>query len=56
MYALIKFEGACGWLIHKIGETKPEKLNIGMKVGAVFKPPLERKASINDIKYFKPTE
>jgi len=27
-----------------------------MKVEAVFKPPDERKASINDIAYFKPVE
>jgi len=27
-----------------------------MKVEAVFKPPHERKASINDIKYFRPVE
>lgn len=56
IYALVKFEGAYGGLIHKIGETKPEKVKIGMKVEAVFKPSLDRKASINDIKYFKPTE
>jgi uncharacterized OB-fold protein len=56
IYALIKFEGACGGLIHKIGETTPEKVKIGMKVEAVFKPSFERKASINDIKHFKPAE
>jgi uncharacterized OB-fold protein len=54
IYALIKFEGAHGGLIHKIGET--DKVCIGMKVEAVFKPPSERKASINDIAYFKPAE
>ncbi|NIO38418.1 nucleic acid-binding protein [Candidatus Bathyarchaeota archaeon] len=56
IYALIKFPGTCGGLIHKIGETKPEKMRIGMRVEAVFKPLEERKASINDIKYFKPTK
>ncbi|MGC9346324.1 MAG: Zn-ribbon domain-containing OB-fold protein, partial [Candidatus Bathyarchaeales archaeon] len=56
IFALIKFEGACGGLIHKIEETKPEKIKIGMKVEAVFKPSFERKASINDIAYFKPAE
>jgi len=56
IYALIKFEKTCGGLIHKIGEAKPEKVKIGMKVEAVFKPSYERKASINDIEYFKPTE
>ena len=56
IYALIKFKKACGGLIHKVGETTPEKMKIGMKVEAVFKPPLERKASINDIEYFRPAE
>lgn len=54
IYALIKFEGAHGGLIHKIGET--DRVCIGMKVEAVLKPQSERKASINDIEYFKPTE
>jgi len=54
IYALIKFEGVHGGLIHRIGET--DKVYIGMKVEAVFKPPNERKASINDIAYFKPIE
>lgn len=56
IYALIKFEGACGGLIHKIGDTNPDKVKIGMKVEAVFKPSHERKASINDIEHFKPAE
>ncbi|MGD8565326.1 MAG: Zn-ribbon domain-containing OB-fold protein [Candidatus Bathyarchaeota archaeon] len=56
IYAFIKFAGTCGGLIHKIGESEPEKIKINMKVEAVFKPSLERKASITDIKYFKPTK
>lgn len=54
IYALIKFKGTCGGLIHKIGETEPNKVRIGMEVEAVYKPSFEREASINDIKYFKP--
>ncbi len=54
IYALIKFEGAHGGIIHKIGET--DKVSIGMKVEAVFKPKQERKASITDIDYFKPAK
>jgi len=54
IYALVKFEGAHGGIIHKIGET--DNVCIGMKVEAVLKPPRERKASINDIKYFKPAK
>jgi len=53
-YALIRFEGVHGGLIHKIGET--DKVSIGMKVEAVLKPPRQRKASINDIAYFKPAK
>ncbi|RLI17712.1 nucleic acid-binding protein [Candidatus Bathyarchaeota archaeon] len=51
IYALIKFEGAHGGIIHKIGET--DTVFIGMKVEAVLKPFEERKASINDIAYFR---
>jgi len=54
IYALIKFERAHGGIIHKIGET--DTVSIGMKVEAVFKLPKDRKASINDIKYFKPAK
>jgi uncharacterized OB-fold protein len=54
IYALIKFDGTQGGLIHRISET--DKVYIGMKVEAVLKPPSERKASINDIAYFKPVE
>ncbi len=54
IYALIRFEGTQGGLIHKIGETN--KAYIGMKVEALLKPPNERKASINDIAYFKQAE
>jgi hypothetical protein len=54
IYALIKFEGAHGGIIHKIGET--DTVCIGMKVEAVLKPPEERKASINDIAYFRPSK
>jgi len=54
IYALIKFDGVHGGLIHKIGET--DTVCIGMKVRAVLKPPKKRKTSINDIEYFKPAK
>jgi len=54
IYAVIKFDGAEGGLVHKLGEVKPENVCIGMKVEAVFKPKEQRVGSINDIKYFKP--
>jgi len=52
IFALIKFEGAHGGMIHRI--EKVDTVSIGMKVQAVLKPPKERRASINDIAYFKP--
>jgi hypothetical protein len=54
IYALIKFDGAEGGLIHKLGEVEPHEVKIGMHVEAVFKPQTERTGNINDIKYFKP--
>lgn len=54
IYALIKFDGAEGGLVHKLGETKPNEVKVGMLVEVVFKPQAERTGNINDIKYFKP--
>ena len=54
IYAFIKFEGKFGGLIHRLGEVKPEEVEIGMPVEAVFKPQPERTGTINDIKYFRP--
>jgi len=52
--ALIKIEGVHGGLVHKLGEVKPEEVEIGMAVEAAFRPQQERQGSILDIKYFKP--
>lgn len=54
IYALIKFDGAEGGLVHKLGEMKPHEVEVGMRVEAVFKPQNERTGNINDIMYFKP--
>jgi len=56
VYAMIKIDGTDGGLIHKIGEVAQEKVKIGMKVEAVFKPKEKREGSINDIRHFKPTK
>lgn len=40
--------------MHYFGGMKPEKLHIGMKVKAVWKPENERQGAITDIKYFEP--
>jgi len=47
IYAFIKFEGKFGGLIHRLGEVKPEEVEIGMLVETVFnfvggKSPSER--------------
>ncbi len=54
IYALIKFPGAEGGLVHRLGEIEPQEVKIGLAVEAVFKPPAERAKNINDIKYFRP--
>jgi uncharacterized OB-fold protein len=54
IYAFIKFEGAAGGLLHKLGEIEPSEVEIGLPVEAVLKTQAERTANINDIKYFKP--
>ncbi len=45
-----------GGLIHRLGEISPEKVKIGLKVEAVFKPAPERTGSILDIEYFRPVQ
>jgi len=56
IYAVIKFDGANGGFVHKLAEIDHEKVKIGMKVEAVFKPMEKREGSINDIRYFKPVK
>lgn len=43
-----------GGLVHRLAGVKPEEVEIGMLVEAVFKPPEERAGSILDISHFKP--
>lgn len=52
--ALIKFDGVCGGLVHRIGEISPDAVRIGMSVRAIYKDKAEREGSILDIKYFAP--
>ncbi|MFQ6089286.1 MAG: Zn-ribbon domain-containing OB-fold protein [Candidatus Methanofastidiosia archaeon] len=56
--AVIEIDGASKdmGILHLLGEVEPEDVEIGMRVKALFKPADERKASITDIKYFKPLE
>jgi uncharacterized OB-fold protein len=41
-------------ILHLLGEVEPEKVEVGMKVEAAWKPRLERTGAITDIKYFRP--
>lgn len=52
--AFIQVDTTNGGLIHTIGEAKPDKLQIGMRVKAVFKKQAERTGALTDIQYFKP--
>ncbi len=54
IYAVIKLDGADTGFVHMLGEVEPENLTVGMRVKAVFKEKKDRKASILDIRYFKP--
>ena len=51
---IVKIDGADGGLIHYIGEAKPEELEIGMRMEAVFNE--QRNGNILDIKYFRPSK
>jgi uncharacterized protein len=53
--AYIKLNGSDGGLIHYVSGVDLDDLYIGMEVEAVFKDKKERKGSILDVVYFKPT-
>ncbi len=54
VYAVIKLDGADNNFVHLLGEVAVEDISIGMRVQAVFREKADRKASILDIRYFKP--
>ena len=43
-------------IMHLLGEVDPEKVHIGMRVQAVWKPVEKRQGAVTDILYFKPIE
>jgi len=45
--------GTDGLLVHRLGETRAEDVDIGLLVRAVFRPRRQRKGSILDIRYFR---
>ncbi|MFW9896902.1 MAG: DNA-binding protein, partial [Candidatus Thorarchaeota archaeon] len=50
-YGIINLDGADTGFVHIIKESDPEKLNIGMRVKAVFKAKPRKR--ILDIEYFE---
>ena len=54
--AVVDIEGASPGMgiLHLLGEVEPEKVEVGMKVEAVWRPKAQRKGAITDIKYFRP--
>ena len=54
VYGIVQLDGADTGFVHMLGEVDPEQLKVGMKVKAVFKVREERRATILDIKYFRP--
>jgi len=53
--AAIALDGADTVLMHWLGEVDIEDCAIGMPVEAVFAPKAQRKGSMLDVKYFRPT-
>jgi hypothetical protein len=56
--AVIEIDGASPLhgIMHMLGEVDPQKVQIGMRVEAVWRPANERVGAITDILYFKPVE
>ncbi len=52
VFGLVKLDGADTALLHKLGEVEPDRIEIGMRVAAVFSD--DPKGTITDIEYFKP--
>jgi len=51
-YGYIRIEGADAIFSHIINETDVSKIQVGMKLKAVFRKPEEMKGNIQDIRYF----
>ncbi len=53
--AMVRIDGACGGLVHRLEGITPDEVRIGLRVEAVFRNKAERTGSILDIKFFKPS-
>ncbi len=54
--AVIRLDGASPGMgiLHLLGEVDPSRVEVGMKVQAVFRPPEERRGAITDVLHFRP--
>lgn len=52
--AMVNIDGCVGGLLHYLRGVTPEKVCIGLKVKAVFKPKDKREGGLKDIEYFEP--
>jgi uncharacterized protein len=53
---LIELDGATGGFVHWIGGVEAAELAIGRRVRADLRPRAERRGSITDIAYFRPSD
>jgi uncharacterized OB-fold protein len=58
LVAVIDLDGASPGIgiLHLLGNVDPNKIDVGMKVKAVWKPPEEREGSVTDILFWEPLE
>lgn len=56
LVSVVEIDGASPGMgiLHLLGEVEPRKVDVGMKVEAVWKPRSQREGAITDIKYFRP--
>jgi len=56
LVAVVEIDGASPMMgmLHVLGEVDQDKVAVGMKVKAVWKPEGERTGAITDIRYFRP--
>ncbi len=56
LISVVDFDGASPrmGMLHLLGEVDPSKVEVGMKVEAVWKPKSQRTGAITDIRYFRP--
>ncbi|MHB1469322.1 MAG: Zn-ribbon domain-containing OB-fold protein [Solirubrobacteraceae bacterium] len=52
-FGLVRLTGADTSIYHLLDETDPERIGVGKRVEAIFKPQPERTGSLADIRHFR---